>query len=247
MHSRNRQPIFNVPASVLGVLAVLILVHVTLALLPQQTSTVVTWAMAFVPARSGAEIPPAFAPYALPGDRILAVTSFFTHTLVHANISHLLMNGVWLLAFGSGVAKRIGNLRFLALFAFCGVAGAVVFLAFNYGKIAPVIGASGAVSGLLGAALRFFFSAIREGGIDALRNAPKSVRRMSVVETLTDPQILVVIAVWAGLNVLFGLGSVGLAGNAAIAWEAHLGGFLAGLLAFGYFDIAPKRPSFTVH
>jgi membrane associated rhomboid family serine protease len=229
-----RQPIFNVPASVVAVLAVLVGVHVVRQLLPEETSTWLTLAMAFIPARySGmaAEIP---------GGETAAVTSLFTNMLVHGDAAHLIINSVWMLAFGGLIARRIGALRFLLLALLSGIAGNLAFLALHPAALVPVIGASGAVSGLLGAVMRFMFSAFDETGLGQLRRDPRSARRMSVRETLSDPRILASIAIWLGLNVLatFGVG-VGVPGEAnAIAWEAHVGGFAAGLLAFGYFDFA---------
>ena len=67
---------------------------------------------------------------------------------------HLLINSAWFLAFATPVARRIGPVRFLAFFLLCGVGGALLYLPFNS---APMVGASGAISGLMGAAMRFLF------------------------------------------------------------------------------------------
>lgn len=231
---RGRQPIFNVPASVVAVLAVLVGVHVVRQLLADESATWLTLAMAFIPARYSGMAGE------LPGGDSAAVTSLFTNMLVHGDAAHLIINSVWLLAFGGLIARRIGGLRFLLLALVSGVAGNLAFLALHPAALVPVIGASGAVSGLLGAVMRFMFSAFDESGLGQLRRDPRSARRMSIRETLSDPRILASIAIWLGLNVLatFGVG-VGVPGEEnAIAWEAHVGGFAAGLLAFGYFDFA---------
>lgn len=227
---RSREPIFNVPPSVLGVLALLVGVHVVRALLPDGESNWLTLALAFIPARY------AGAAADLPGGETAAVTSFATHMLVHGDLTHLLINSAWLLAFGGAVANRAGGLRFLLLSLVTGIAGAALFLALNWGLEAPMVGASGAVSGLMGATMRFLFSAIDRGGLWRLRDAPETVRRMTLMETLRDSRAVTAIVVWLGLNALttFGVGALGWEGG--IAWEAHVGGFLVGLTAFALFD-----------
>lgn len=226
----SREPMFNVPPSVLGVLAAMGAVHAARMLLPVEDSNWLTLALAFIPARySGAAD-------LLPGGEVAAVTSFVTHMLVHGDLTHLAMNAVWLLAFGGAVANRVGGARFLALSLVTGVAGAVMFLLFNPGLEAPMVGASGAVSGLMGATMRFLFSAVDEGGVWLLRASPGSVRRMTLIETLRDSRAFSAIAVWLAINALASLGGGVLGIEGAIAWEAHLGGFIVGLTAFGLFD-----------
>jgi membrane associated rhomboid family serine protease len=228
------EPIFNVPGSVLAVLAVLVAVHALLAVLPNDWSTWLLLALAFIPAR--------YAGYAgaLPGGDLTAVTSFLSYALVHGSLLHLGFNSAWLVAFGGAVAKRVGAARFLALSAFCAVAGAATFLAFNVGLLVPMVGASGAISGLMGATMRFLFTATDGGGLRALREDPKNVPLMPLLPALTDRRVLVVTGAFILANILavLGLGGVSAGG---IAWEAHMGGYFAGLLAFGVFD--NKRPA----
>jgi membrane associated rhomboid family serine protease len=227
---QDHEPVFNVPGAVLGALVVLILVHVGRGFLSEPADELLVWALAFVPAR--------YDGYAgaLPGGQTAAVTSFLTHMLLHGDITHLVFNSAWLLAFGGAVAQRIGGARFLCLGALTGVAGALTFLAANWGLLAPMIGASGAVSGLMGATMRFFFSAIDRGGFRQLREAPRSVPLMPLGATLTDRRIVIATGIWLLVNAaaMLGLGNFGSGGE--IAWEAHIGGYFAGLLAFGFFD-----------
>jgi membrane associated rhomboid family serine protease len=204
-----------------------------------------TWwilALAFIPAR--------YAGMAgeLPGGVPAAVTSFVTHMAVHAELIHLVFNSAWLLAFGSVLCARLGALRFLAFSIAGGIAGALLFLLFNRGLAAPVIGASGAIAAMMGGVMRFLFNAIdrREGYL--LRNNPAAIPRVSLKGALQDRRIVLASAVFIALNLLaivgFGKFSVG-----AIAWEAHIGGYLFGLLAFSAFDSAmqndaPPSPQF---
>src|SRR5262245_55218156 len=148
----------------------------------------------------------------------------------------LFFNAIWLLAFGTPVARRFGALRFTIFFAATAAAGAAVHLAFHFGDRAPVVGASAAISACMAAAIRFVFQ--RGGPLGALGRADDSaylVPAKPLAQCLRDPRILVFLAVWFGLNLMFGF--VSLPGiDAGVAWEAHVGGFLAGLLGFPLFD-----------
>lgn len=226
------EPMFNVQRSVMALLVVMVAIHVLRLSLSEDWFTWVTLAMAFIPAR--------YSGYAehLPGGEIASVTSFLTHTLLHGDWVHLGLNAAWLVAFGGAVANRVGSLRFLLFFAFCAICGAVTFLAFNHGLMMPMIGASGAISGLMGATMRFLFTAIDTSGLTALREDPRSIPLMPLKTALTDRRVVMVTLVFLVANLLavLGIGSVGLSG---IAWEAHIGGYFAGLLCFGFFD-APQ-------
>jgi membrane associated rhomboid family serine protease len=232
---QTQEPIFNVPGAVAGLIVMMIGVHVGRQFLSPDFDNWFVGLTAFIPLRY------AGGAADLPGGNVASVTSFITHMFVHGDAVHLAFNCAWLLAFGGAIAKRIGGIRFLAFAALTGIAGALLFLALNFGLFAPVVGASGAISGLMGATMRFLFSALDDGGIAQLRDEPRSVRLMPLSETLTDRRVLLATAIWLLLNVLavYGIGTGGAAG--AIAWEAHIGGYLAGILTFGWFDLANAK------
>ncbi|MGD9784523.1 MAG: rhomboid family intramembrane serine protease [Hyphomicrobiaceae bacterium] len=239
---RRSEPLFNVPNSVLIAIAVLIAIHVGRMLLPQDAEEWLVVASAFIPSRLSGDAS------LLPGGWPAAGTSFFTYMLMHGGLMHLAFNSLWLLAFGGAVALRVGGSRFLAFAVATGVLAACFYLLFNLGSRQPMIGASGAVAGLMGGAMRFIFSAMDGGGLWRLREAPASVPLMSLSQTLRDQRVLVASAILIALNLMSGLG-MGTPGDggAAIAWEAHIGGYLAGLLTFGLFEPhAPRRPDLRV-
>lgn len=229
-----RQPIFNVPSVVLGLLAAFGVVHLILrAALPPGEGEWLMVALAFIPARMGGMATE------IPGGNVAAITSFVTHQFVHGNLPHLAINSAWLLAFGSPIARRTDWLRFIAFFLACGIAGALAYLAVNgTGEAVVVVGASGAISGLMGAALRFVFRGAGPRGPAAME-CMRRVPLMTLADTLRDRRMLALIVGWTVLNVLLAQGAVGLAEAAGIAWEAHLGGFYAGLLLYGFFDRPP--------
>ncbi len=231
---REREPIFNVPGSVLALSLVMIAVQIIIILLPDQAALDLVRALAFIPARySGAASE-------LPGGYPACVTSFVTYMFVHAGWLHLGVNLAWMVAFGSAVARRVGDWRFLSFSMLSGIAGALTHLLFHFGDMAPVIGASAAISGQMAGALRFVFGAGRNGGPG--RPDYTKVPLATLGQTLGDPRILAFLAIWIAINVVFGFtaGPI-VAAEGSIAWEAHIGGFLFGLLTFGFFD----RPAAT--
>lgn len=230
-----REPIFNAPAVVVWLLALMALVHAGLSLLSEPVWSSVVEALALIPTRYGDRR------HLVPGGDLAAVTAFVTHQLVHGDLAHLVLNSAWLLAFGSAVASRIGAWRFLAFSVLSGVAGALAFLAAHLGEDTLMVGASGALAGLMGGAFRFLFSAFDDGGPTAFRGDQTRIRRMSLGELVRDRRAQLAIGFWVGLNFVTALLAPLLTSAGGIAWEAHLGGFMFGLLAFGAFDAPPPR------
>lgn len=220
------EPVFNAPRVVLLQTAVLIGVHVARTyVLPEEADQWLLGIAAFIPSRYTGET--------LPGGEVAGVTSFVTHALLHVDFSHLLINCGWLLAFGSIVARRIDVWRYLLLCMVSAIAGAGLFLAMNWGMRNAMVGVSGAVAGLMGAAVRFIF---RDDGRSYGAACRRPTRCMTIRELMADRRARLMIGSWLGLNLLFGLVLGQLFTADGIAWEAHLGGFLAGLLLFPWFD-----------
>ncbi len=235
-----RERMFNVPPAVLALVAVLALIHLGMAfgLTATETNRLLAY-VAFTPLRYLSGVSDEWMLTGL-GPR---VWTFVTYAFVHLNLNHLFFNLVWLLAFGAPVARRFGTSRFLAFFAATAAAGALAHLALHWGGRSPMIGASAAVSGAMGAALRFVFQ--QGGPLGLLGSGDEESYRVPAAPLTTmlrDTRALSFIAIWFGLNLLFGLGSIPFPGlEGQVAWEAHIGGFLAGLLGFALFD--PVRPS----
>lgn len=172
------------------------------------------------------------------GDGGSKLWSLLTYALLHGTWSHLLFNCVWLASFGSPVARRCGAARFLILMALSTLVGALVQFAASPASFIPVIGASGAVAGAMGAAARFVFRPMAEADDPHLAGLPPLARpALSLPRTLRTGAALGFILVWFVTNVVFGLFPelVGM-NDGPIAWQAHIGGFLVGLLAFDLFD-----------
>jgi membrane associated rhomboid family serine protease len=233
-----RERMLNVPAAIVVLLAVLGFVQLLLmfALTAEQTTEFLLL-FAFIPARYDFSV---LSDVAWPGGWAADIWTFVTYALIHADLSHLIFNAVWLLAFGSPVARRFGSLRFTAFMAMTAAAGAAVHLVTHFGELLPMVGASAAISGSMAAAARFAFQ--RGGPLEMWRDRAEACRvpAAPLSVSLRDPRVIAFLLVWFGVNILFGVFSMGMPGvEQAIAWQAHIGGFLAGLLAFAAFDPVP--------
>ena len=237
------EPIFNVPAVVSALLALLFGIHAIREwVLTPELDNDLLWLFAFVPSRYESAV---FGQGAYPGGLAADVWTFVSYAFLHGSWTHLGLNAVWLLAFGTPVARRFGPARFLAFFAVTAAGGALAHLAVYSGERVPMIGASAAISGFMAAAIRFAFQ--RGGPLRLIGRDQDDAYRVPALPLLAvvrDGRVIIFLAVWFGLNLLFGLGSIGLGGgDQAVAWQAHIGGFLAGLLGFAVFDPVRSGPS----
>lgn len=234
--ANSREPVFNVPSTILALLAVFIAVHGGRQFLTEESDAWFVLAMAFIPARySGLA-------GELPGGDVATVTSFVTHMFVHGDIVHLAINSAWMLAFGTVICRRIGGLKFLLFSTLGGIAGALTFLIFHPGLMSPVVGASGAIAAMMGGVIRFLFPALDRHRGWLMRENPAAIPLMDLRTALSDRRVLLTTLVFVAINLLaiVGLGGLGIT-TGAIAWEAHLGGYLFGLFCFSAFDIAAQN------
>lgn len=187
---------------------------------------------AFIPARYGADS-------AFPGGFGADVWTFFTYAFIHADLMHLGLNLAWLIPFGTALARRLGTWRYSVFMLVTAAFGALTHLVTHFGEVEPMIGASAAISGAMAAAMRFVFQP--NGPVARWRERSEEAYQVpaaSILATLRDPRFLLFLAVWLGLNALFGLGTIsfGTESGQEIAWQAHVGGFFAGLFLFNFFD-----------
>jgi membrane associated rhomboid family serine protease len=234
-----RQRVFNLPPVLVVFIAVLFAVHILRDyVLGQGAATEFLLALAFIPIRT------LDAAVMLPGGTGARIWTFVTYALLHADWSHLIFNTLWLAAFGSAVAWRFGSARFLGYSAVGAAAGAALHLAIHPTGMVPLVGASAAISAHMAGAARFAFSG--PGPFIGMQGAGAAAYRRPAPPlsmAIRDRRVLTFLGVWAGTNLLFGLfGGAGGLTSGAIAWEAHIGGFVAGLLFFPIFDPVPRRP-----
>ena len=198
-------PAFNIPPITL---AFLVTIGAVYLLLQVGSQTLHHWILI-----NGSVIPLRFAAaFRNPGSAEFWATlpSLLTHALIHRDGLHILANAGFLLAFGSMAERMLGRNRFLALIAASAIGGALAQLLASWGDFSVMYGASGVVSGCIGTVLA---TLIRT-------SAPGSARRRFAFN-----MALILIAA----NLAIGLGGQWFAGTgAAIAWQAHIGGFIVG-------------------
>jgi membrane associated rhomboid family serine protease len=220
------QPFFRVPAVVIGLIALLVGIELSREFLWVGASQVAYFDYGFVPARYSAVYLAAHGYN--PGTWFERVVPFVSYIFLHGSFTHVAINSIWLLAFGAIVARRYGNVLFLLFFLICGVAGAATHLLCAWGSDAPVVGASAAIAGLMGAAFRMM----------GLRLPAES----EDLAPIFSGRILLWSAIWIAVNILAGLTGLGAGpGVHLIAWQAHIGGYVAGVLLAGPFDMLAGR------
>jgi membrane associated rhomboid family serine protease len=217
-----REPVFNLPASVLAIIALCVVVHlVRIYLLTAEQDFALLLRTAFIPVRYSGQF----------HLDVWAFVSPFTYTFLHGGFAHLAVNSIWLAAFGSPLANRLGGPRFLAFFALTGVAAAFFFWAIHPLTQAPLVGASGAISGMMGAAARFAFHIDRSSGKAAFGGDP-----LPFGAVLRSRTAVTFLAVWMIVNLVTGVVGFVPGSDDQIAWEAHIGGLLAGFFGLRFFD-----------
>jgi membrane associated rhomboid family serine protease len=222
------QPIFRAPAVVIVLIAALVAAHVARTLISPEQSLAWINRFAFIPARYS---PDFLSQHGIDAGTLFErMLPFVSYMALHGSYTHLAINCLFLLAFGPIVARRFGGALFLLFFMICGVAAAATYLAFNWNSLEPVIGASGGISGLMAAGMRLLPT---ERPPWATEGPPAEAAMLPI----WSRQIILFSLVWAGLNIVAGLTGLGMGGEVGmIAWQAHLGGFAAGLLLSGPFD-----------
>lgn len=162
---------------------------------------------------------------------IYAVLSPITYSFLHGGIAHLAVNMIWLAAFGSPLANRIGAMRFVTFWMAGAVAAAGLHFVLHPMSAAPLVGASGAISAMMGAAARFAFR------VDRRQPKPSFTGPVLPVPlVLRSRTVIVFLTVWMVVNLVTGLGIGASPDSPQIAWEAHIGGFLLGFFAIRLFD-----------
>lgn len=230
------EPIFNMPGVVLALVGIMVAVQAAdSVILDSQGQLQLALWFGYIPARWTAW-------QVIPGGMLPLVWTPLTYAFLHAGWEHVLLNSAWLVIFGVPVARRYGTAKFLFTFAVTSIVAAFAFSLLDTGASQVLVGASGGVSGLTGVALRFVFQPVvfvknPETG-EAL---PLGRKLASWGDMMRDVRARTLLIFWVGLNVFVPLlplfaGTTGL----QIAWQAHLGGFFAGLL------LAPLLERFAI-
>jgi len=154
--------------------------------------------------------------------------SIFTAMFLHGSFLHLAGNMLYLWIFGDNVEDRVGRGRFIAFYLICGTIAAVAQAVPDMRSTVPMIGASGAVSGVLGAYILLF----------PMARVHTIIFLGFFVQSVQIPA-LIVIGFWAIIQLVNGLIMQGMPSQGGIAWFAHAGGFLVGLITIKLWQ--PRR------
>lgn len=155
--------------------------------------------------------------------------TLFTSMFMHGGWAHLGGNMLYLWVFGDNIENRLGHLKYLFFYLLCGVIASLthVFTTYFLGDnlLIPSLGASGAISGILGAYLLLF---------------PRRSVHIFLFFTIISVPALVALGLWIVLQILNGTRALGGNEVAGVAYSAHIGGFIAGMVLIKFFDRAPK-------
>ena len=171
----------------------------------------------------------AFVPSRFLADPAGDFPTLFTSMFMHAGWVHLIGNMLYLYIFGDNVEDRFGQLNFLLFYLFCGLGATFAQLAFNPDSSIPNLGASGAIAGVLGAYIVMF---------------PQAQVNVLVGRSVVPMSALIVIGFWIVLQLFSGIASITSAAtdSGGVAYMAHIGGFITGLILTYVFRGRPALP-----
>ncbi|WOJ89670.1 rhomboid family intramembrane serine protease [Methylocapsa polymorpha] len=260
---RGKEKIFNVPTVIVSIIVILVLIEALCESISPRLYLEILQNFAFVPGRFTFAFDPdrvsaAYNAISQQGEERAQLERFFlgdgrplwwtplTYAFLHGGWLHVGLNCLWFVAFGSAVARRFGTPRFLLFCAATAIAGAAMHYVTHISDLQPVVGASAVVSGAMAAAVRFVFQpgaplgqTLGFGEQPAEDHAYR-LPALPLPEIFSNRSAISFLAFWFLANFLSGVvpGPLGIT-DATIAWEAHIGGFLVGLLAFRWFDAPP--------
>lgn len=151
--------------------------------------------------------------------------TLLTSMFMHGSLWHLLGNMIFLWIFGNNIEDFLGRFKFILFYLLCGIGASLIHTVFHYNSLVPVIGASGAVSGVMGAYLILYpFAKVR------------TLVFIIIFITFMDVPAFVFLIVWFVFQFLYA------GGGSNIAWMAHVGGFLVGLVLVKRMRRRIKKP-----
>ncbi len=149
--------------------------------------------------------------------------NFFSSMFMHGDIMHIVGNMLFLFIFGDNLENAIGHIRYLVFYLLCGIAAAVAQIIMGPESIIPMLGASGAISGVLGGYVLLF---------------PNRQVRAIIFNFVTTVPAFVAIGIWIVYQIV--LGYLSPSGGGGVAYAAHIGGFIMGIATIKIFTIGRR-------
>jgi membrane associated rhomboid family serine protease len=163
----------------------------------------------------------------LPTGPSIIYLTIFTSMFMHGSIIHLLGNMLFLWIFGNNVEEYLGRVNFIIFYLVCGLSAAFTQIFFNPNSTMPMVGASGAIAGVLGAYLLLY-----------PRARVTTVIFFGFFIRLIKIPAVVVLSFWIIYQFLYGISSLAVkTGEGGVAWFAHIGGFIGGIILIKLFKL----------
>ncbi len=156
--------------------------------------------------------------------------TFFTAMFLHGGWMHLIGNMWYLWIFGDNVEDRLGHFKFLIFYLLCGLGASGLHVALNPRSTVPMVGASGAIAGVLGAYLLAFPHA-----------RVSTLVFLGFFITVVQLPAFILLGLWFVIQLLSGMGSMRMTQAGGVAWWAHVGGFIAGMALLFVFQKPPQK------
>ncbi|MCF6326904.1 MAG: rhomboid family intramembrane serine protease [Devosiaceae bacterium] len=222
---QKRQPIFLLPKAVTILAMLLIVIHIAFEYGLDHDGQLLIWLWFGM-------IPTRFIDPTIAGGMLPLLWTPATHALLHGSWTHLLFNVVWLAIFGTPVARRYGPFWFYIVFFAGAIGGALFYTVLQLDQTSVLIGASGGVAALTGAAMRFVFEPIEVARNPQSGEVVAMGRRLvSVAGVFSNSRARAFTLFWIGFNLAIPIyGTIVGSEGPSIAWQAHIGGFLVGFL-----------------
>ncbi len=223
----DNNPTERAPIATVGLMALCVLVYLFQITLDEREALIWIYRLGAIPAvvTGKATLSPELKG-AIPVSATL-VTSMF----LHGSMLHLAGNMLYLWIFGNNIEDALGRVRFCLFYLLCGVIAALAHIAMAPASKVPMVGASGAISGILGAYLLLY-----------PRAQVVVLIPIGIFLQLVRLPAVIVLLLWFALQLLFNLAAGGSEEGGGVAWMAHIGGFLAGIILL--FLLKPRQISF---
>lgn len=219
---RDRNPSGTFPFVTVGIILINVLVFfIELSLGPQLDSFLFQFGVVPVKVVYSADIP----------DSTFVNTyfPFLSYMFLHGGFIHLIGNMWYLWIFGDNIEDRLGRVRFVLFYLLCGIGSALVHVYFNSQSGVPCVGASGAIAGVLGAYMVTF-----------PRARVLVLLPLFIIWEFIELPAIVVLGFWFLLQFFSGTAAISSAQGGGVAWWAHIGGFVLGIIFIKIFSKSPS-------